>query len=295
MNPLLIKIQQYLSKATTGPTNIPEDILDEFARACREALRRQFNDPTREKFTLRMSNVGRPLCQLKLEAAGVVGESSPYTGKLTSLFGDLIEAMALAAMKAAGINIQSINEKVSMEIGGITLQGTYDVIIDGKLYDIKSVSKYQWDTKYGPAGGFDKILRDDPFGYVAQGYAYAYCKEIPFGGWIVINKNTAEWHICEAPSDASGELSKSCLALIDKNIRAIMTNEPFKREFNDELEYFRRKPTGNRILGSTCGWCKYKKTCWPDAKELPSLASEGMNPKTVYYTHIDDRWKDKVR
>ena len=291
MNPLLIKIQQYLSKATTGPTNIPDDILDEFARAAREALRRQFNDPVREKFTLRMSNVGRPLCQLKLERDGVVGETNPYTGKLTSLFGDLIEAMALCVMKAAGVNIQSINEKVSMEIGGITLQGTYDVIIDGKLYDIKSVSKYQWDTKYGPAGGFDKILGDDPFGYVAQGYAYAYCKGIPFGGWIVINKNTGEWHIVEAPEDKDGSRSKDSLRLIDKNIRAIISNEPFKREFTDEPEYFRRKPTGNRVLGSTCGWCKYKQSCWPGLKSLPALASEGQNPRTMDYTHIDDRWK----
>ena len=50
-----------------------------------------------------MSNVGRPLCQLQMEAKGIKGEGQPYNNKMRNTFGDLIEALSIFVMKSAGV------------------------------------------------------------------------------------------------------------------------------------------------------------------------------------------------
>ena len=54
--------------------------------------------------------------------------------------GDLLEAVAIAVMRGAGIEIEKLQEPVSLKIGGIELKGTYDVKINGRVWDIKSAS-----------------------------------------------------------------------------------------------------------------------------------------------------------
>lgn len=288
MNEILMRVQQYLAAANDGPVDLPESLIEEFGNACKNALRRQFTEPKREGFTIRMSNVGRPLCQLQMEAAGHKGNVRGYNARMVSLFGDVVEACAIALIQASGNNISDKFGRVSLPVGGITLEGTFDVVISGKLYDIKSCSKYQWDTKYGPNGSFERLLDGDDFGYVAQGYGYAKARGILFGGWIVINKNTGEWNILEAPP--IDKLPYDVLKKIEDNIIALKSNAPFKRQFVDVAETFRTKPTGNYVLGSTCSYCDFKDKCWPGVKELPSLPSSGSNKKMVYYTRIDPKW-----
>lgn len=283
-----MRIQQYLAAANDGPVDLSEKFIEEFGDACKTAIRRQFTEPARTKFTLRMSNVGRPLCQLQMEASGVKGTVRGYNMRMVSLFGDVIEAAAVALLQASGTEISERFEGVTLDVGGSQINGTFDVIIGGKLWDIKSCSKYQWDTKFGPEGSFERLIESDDFGYVAQGFGYAAAKNVPFGGWIVINKNTGEWHILAAP--ARDKLPYDVLKKIEDNVVAIKTGAPFKRCFTDEPEKFRTKPTGNRVLGSTCGFCDFKDKCWPDVKALPSLPSSGMNKKTMYYTHVDPKW-----
>ena len=45
--------------------------IDEAGEAFKDALRRQVTDRGKNDFYLRMSNVGRPLCQLQMAAKGV--------------------------------------------------------------------------------------------------------------------------------------------------------------------------------------------------------------------------------
>ena len=75
-----------------------------------------------DKFELRMSNVGRPLCQLQMEAKGIKGEGQPYNVKMRNTFGDIIEALAIFVMKSAGVNIKNEQKKVTYKFNGDQLK-----------------------------------------------------------------------------------------------------------------------------------------------------------------------------
>ena len=85
-----------------------------------------------------MSNIGRPLCQLQMEAKGVKGEGQPYNVRMRNTFGDLIEALSIFVMKSAGIKLKNEQKKVRYEFDGGKIDGKQDVEIDGKVWDIKS-------------------------------------------------------------------------------------------------------------------------------------------------------------
>ena len=72
-----------------------------------------------------------------------------------------------------------------------------------------------------------------------------------------------------------------------------LVQNKFERCFEPVEETFRKKPTGNKILGEECGWCKYRFKCWPSLKELPSLASQAKEPPMVAYIEIADEYKEK--
>ena len=143
-----------------------------------------------------MSNVGRPLCQLQMEAKGIKGEGQPYNNKMRNTFGDLIEALAIFVMKSAGVNVKNEQKKVTYKFNGDSIEGRQDVEIDEKIWDIKSASPYSFE-KFGEAGGLG--IKDDSFGYASQDFYIAKVKTKTL--WMdSYNKSTGEWTICETPS-----------------------------------------------------------------------------------------------
>ena len=261
--------------------------MQEFGEACKNALLKQFEDARRDKFEPRMSNIGRPLCQLQMESKGVKGEGQPYSNKMRNTFGDLIEALSIFVMKSANIKLKNEQKKVKYKFDGGEIEGRQDVEIDGKIWDIKSASPYSFDKKFGEAGGFSEVARDDSFGYVSQGFLYSESQKKNFGGWIVVNKSTGEWAVCETPASAE-EHKEKALNTAKDNYKAIKEGKPFKRCFSDVAETFRSKPTGNRVLGFVCSYCPYKLPCWGRDKLqlLPQQQSKGKNPKWVWYTSV---------
>lgn len=252
------QIDNYLLDALDGKASMSEDIIDRFGERCKDALKKQFNSKKRE-FTLRMSAIGRPLCQQQLEKAGAEQKPLPPSLKLKFTYGDMIEALVMAVMEAAGVNVESYQEEVHYKSGNTTIKGTLDVIIDGKVYDIKSASTHAF-KKFAHPEGFSKIVEDDPFGYVAQGYLYAAAKGIPFGGWIAYNKETGDIAVCNAP-DSNAQKTKA-LNKAAKNIDALVKDKPFKRQFKKVPEKFRNKITGNYTLSLNCRYCSFTKSCW---------------------------------
>jgi len=283
MNLILAQVQGFLQAAMDGKVEIDPKLIDEFADNVKAAVTRRFSEPNKHEFTLRASNVGRPTCQLQMEAAGATGDDPAYSDIMRNMFGDIIEQLAILVMRAARVDIRSTQGPIRINIGGIDLKGTYDIDIGGKIYDIKSCSKYAFNHKFGPRGGFMAIKNSDDFGYVAQGYLYAEAEKKPFGGWIAVNKETGEWAVTEAPDDG-GPYRHEALDKADAAIRTITTKQPFKRCFEDEQELFRGKPTGNTVLGTTCSFCQYKTKCWPGVQLRPQALSKAMSPKLVWYT-----------
>jgi hypothetical protein len=269
-------------------------VINEFGEACKQAFVKQFVEEREKEFRPRMSSIGKPLCQLQMEKSGAVAETPPYNAKMRFIFGDLIEALAVAILKSSGVKIDDFQKKVKYVLGKDEIKGTYDVKIMDKIWDIKSASPYSFQYKFGEAGGFDAMLKDDPFGYVSQGYLYAGADDKDFGGWIAINKSTGEWSVVETPINDSHHKQKA-LDQAKENLHALNTNAPFKRKFEDVEEFFNRKSTGNRVLAKECTFCAYKKPCWKNLQYLPQIESKAMNPKYFWYTKVKEENVDSSK
>ena len=107
MHPILYKVVRFLSEANLKKVEIDDQLIEDFGEACKASLRRQFTEDRKDGFTMRMSSIGRPLCQLQMEEEGASKEPPPYNLKMRFIFGDMIEALAMVILKASVVNVQS--------------------------------------------------------------------------------------------------------------------------------------------------------------------------------------------
>ena len=284
---IINRVQMFLAEANKASVEISDELIEEFGNACKDAFRKQFTEKRQKKFKYRMSNIGKPLCQLQMEKNGAAAEPMPYNAKMRNLFGDLIEASAITIMKASGIEVKDVQKKVKHKFKNSEISGTMDVKINNKIWDIKSASPYSFTNKFGESGGFDALKQDDAFGYIAQGYMYGEADKTEFGGWIVINKSTGEWCTTEVPPEDSSK--KETIKKVESNIDKLESDSSFKKCFSDVEEFFYKKPTGNRVLTVSCSFCPYKRPCWGNKIQyLPQQQSKSKNPKWVWYTEINN-------
>ena len=285
-------VENFLYDASRGEASLPPEVVKEFGESCQKAIEKQFNSNKRE-WRLRMSEVGKPLCQQQLGKQNVEYETE-YNAIVKFLLGDLIEAMAIAILRGAGIELEKIQEPVSLDIANIKLEGTYDVKIDGKIWDIKSASPASFSNKFGEYGGFERIKEQDTFGYVDQGFMYASGDKSKFGGWIAVYKVTGEFAVCEVPESQEEEISSSQKRIKDK-INKLNKNVKFKKGFEDTKEVYKartgkdkgiEKETGNRILNTICGYCGFRKHCWPNAEMHPKITSRAKAKPIIWYSKL---------
>lgn len=280
---ILFAVKDFLSRSWDGPVEIPDHLFTELKDNIEKAVRRQLTEPKRNDFRLMASNIGHPLCKLQHQQMGTPALPRPYSDKFKNIYGDVIEALAIFVLKAAGIKIDA--EQTRVETDGIS--GKLDVEIEGGIYDIKSTSQVQWDKKFGPNGGYSAVIKDDTYGYTAQGLIYEQGSGKPFKGWIPINKNTGEWNIIEIPEHM--ELAKTeALGKIENTKNVIRNKEPFQKCYEPVPEKFRNKATGNMVLDTVCSMCNYRNTCWPDAILRPQVGSVAKNARLVWYTEYHE-------
>ena len=288
-NQILENVQSFLKMATDDSVAVSDKLIDEFGEMCKDAFRKQFTNKREKSFRARMSNIGKPLCQLQMEKSNAKPEGQPYNNKMRNTFGDLIEALAVTIIKASGIKVDSTQKSVSYNMDKSKIDGTYDIEIGNSIYDIKSASPWAFEHKFGDEGGFNSIVEDDSFGYLSQGYLYSESENKRFGGWIVINKSTGEWLVTETPTEDE-KYKNIAINLSKENLHALDEGKPFRRCFSDIEETFRKIPTGNKVLGIVCSFCPYKFPCWGKDKlqYLPQQQSKGKSPKWVYYTEVNN-------
>jgi hypothetical protein len=287
---LLVSIQEFLDKAGQGEVELPDHLIQEFKDSCETAIKKQFSK--REGAKLRMSGIGRPVCQQILSMQDCPKESS-YNDIMRFLFGDLIEAVAMLVIKAAGIKVVGEQKPCSIVLDKENIKGTLDVILDEdgteKVWDIKSASPFSFDQKF--KNGYDKIKEDDPFGYIVQGHLYGEANNMPFGGWIVINKSTGEWAVVDAPEDI-GE-RKRVLQHADNIVKVVKRADFKKAKLKDDWETYRKDGeivrTKNRLMPKLCSFCEYKKHCWKDARFENKITSKAKSPPQVWYTRYVQR------
>ena len=280
-----LSLHQYLQDAVSGKSSMSDDTIKQVAADVADAMQRQFGSgKSRGDFTLRMSNVGRPTCQLwydknKPEAAIPL----PTTFVMNMMLGDIVEAVFKGLLREAGVKYED-TEKVTLDTGSDNISGSYDLIIDGAVDEIKSASDWSDRNKFD---SYESLADKDGFGYVPQlaGYAKATAKRA--GGWWVINKANGKFKYLPASGlNVDEEINK-----IKQTISKVKENK-FERCFEPVPETFRGKPTGNKVLNDGCKFCSYRFDCWDSLIELPAVKSQAKNPPTVAYVELTKEYRN---
>lgn len=281
-----IKIHRYLEDVRRGKRGMSDATIARIIKDVKEAVEKQFNQDQR-KFTLRMSNIGRPYCQLWFDKNQPEEGLEPSANFLMNMMiGDIVEAVFKGVLTEAGVEF-SDGFKSTLELGKHKIDGTHDLIMDKRVDDIKSASPWSYKNKFRD---YETLKSHDSFGYVGQLAGYSKALGVDVGGWWVINKATGEfkyvsaWDMAVDKQDILDDIQDKADKL-DRN--------KFERCFKPIEETFHKKPTGNKILAEECVWCKYRYKCWPSLQELPSLSSQAKDKPMVAYIEIADEHKEK--
>ncbi len=275
-HPAELALHQYMSDAVNGNSTMSEATINQVATDVADALKRQFGGgKSRDDFKLRMSNVGRPNCQLwYAKNKPEVALPFPTTFIMNMMLGDIVEAVFKGLLKEAGVDYQD-NTKVTLELDNTSINGEYDIVINDAVDDIKSASNWSYQNKFE---SYDTLAAGDGFGYIAQLAGYAKAAGKKAGGWWVVNKANGEFKYVPATGlDVDTEVAK-----IQDTVTTVEENK-FERCFAPVEEKFRGKETGNKVLNDGCKFCSYRFDCWDTLTERPAVMSKAKVPPTVSY------------
>lgn len=252
-----------------------KEILSKMDGDITEALNKQIFSKTQQKSsTLRMSNLGTP-CETRLWKDINTPIDSPLRGSdvMKFLYGDILEALLVML---AGVSGHTIRDQ-QMEVSVMGVKGHIDGILHGMLIDIKSASDFSY-RKFAKGGG---LLDDDGFGYLSQLSSYLYAlqdyeelKVKDKAGFLVINKVTGE--ICLDVYDMKTLLENKRDEVMGRISLANQKDEPTFRMPDRPVS----GTSPNRQVHFSCGFCPYKKSCFPD------LRSFRYSNRTVHLTHV---------
>jgi len=273
------KVLDQLSNNEGDTLDIDDSWIEDAGEAFKDALRRQFAKREDEDFRLRMSNIGKPLCQLQMAKSGAKKERKDYNFIMRMLHGDAVECIMDVILKIAKANITGSKDKVVLELEGTTVKGEDDVEIDNKVYDIKTCSPFAFERKWKM--GLPALKANDDFGYVGQLVGYSEAKSKKAGGWIVVCKSTGQVLVMDA--DFSKDEKDTVLQEMQMKATALKEDWSFDRCFEPVDDFFNKKYTGSKKLPTSCNWCDFKKSCWPKAQLLPQPNSWAKQPKKNWY------------
>ena len=278
-----LALHRYMDDAANGKSTMSSETIQQIATDIMSALARQFGEREPRKFKLRMSNVGRPTCQLwfeKNKPEAAQPKSSNFV--MNMMLGDIVEAVFKGLLKEAGVKYGDSDSVTLTLSDGTEINGTYDLVIDGAVDDVKSASDWSYRNKFD---SYDSLSSGDGFGYIGQLAGYAKATGQRAGGWWVVNKANGKFKYIPATGiDIDQEV-----AHIEETAKKVEANE-FERCFEPEDEYFYKKPTGNKILNKNCTFCDYRNACWPNLIEAPQVKSKAKFPKLVQYVELKEEY-----
>jgi|TARA_E500000178_G_C17024447_1_gene757247 hypothetical protein len=279
-HPAELAIHSFLQKVMLGETSMDKATIDLVAKDVQEAMARQFSGEKRT-FRLRMSNIGRKRCQLWFDKNSPESKlaDSPFF-IINMILGDIIEAVFKGLLRASKVEFED-SEHVELQTKRKKVEGTYDLVLNGKVDDVKSASPWAYENKFTD---FATLQGKDSFGYVSQLVGYAKAKGVPVGGWWVINKANGNFkYVSASDVDMDSEYEK-----IEDTISYIEDDEPFERCYEPVEETYYGKPSGNMKLGIECSLCNYREKCWDNLQVLPSKVSRSSNPPLINYVKLAD-------
>jgi len=274
-----LALHRYMDDAANGKSTMSVETINQIGQDIKLALARQFGERKPRDFKLRMSNVGRPTCQLwfeKNKPEAAQPKSSNFV--MNMMLGDIVEAVFKGLLTEAGVEYGHSDNVTLTLSDGTEINGTYDLVIDEAVDDVKSASDWSYRNKFD---SYDSLASGDGFGYIGQLAGYAKATGKRAGGWWVVNKANGKFKYIPATGiDIDKEV-----AHIEETAKKVEANE-FERCFEPEDEYFYKKPTGNKILNKNCTFCDYRNACWPNLIEAPQVKSKAKFPKLVQYVEL---------
>ena len=219
----------------------------------------RFSKPQEPRGYLSLSSIGTP-CKRKLwYRINQPTSAEPLSANmlLKFFFGDMIEELVLAIVKASGHSVTG--EQTRMNVHGI--RGHRDCVIDGMTVDVKSASPYSF-KKFAEGN----LRQDDPFGYISQLSSYVYAgKDDPLvtdknrGAFLVIDK--VNGYICLDMYDFTEELET-------KEEEMLAAKELVAGEIPEDRipPVPQSKTSPNTKLAMSCGFCEFRKVCWPEVR-----------------------------
>lgn len=223
------------------------------------------------EFTLRMSNIGKPMRQLwyesKAEPSSFVADGAT---QIKFLYGHILEEIVLMLVRAAGHTVTDEQKEVTVK----GIKGHIDCKINGEVVDVKTASRIAFNKfKDG------RLPEDDPFGYMSQLAGYEEAEQTDQGGFLVINKESGELCFYQ-PED----LDKPNINTRIKNIKeALKLNTPPPRCYESVPD----GKKGNMKLNKNCSYCPYKFDCYKDANDGQGLRGFKYANGITYLTHVE--------
>ena len=230
----LLSTQEY----TGDLDKVADQVGEEVAEAIKVAL-----TPREKKTGLRMSGIGRCERAQWYQYKGYEGEEIEGRVYLTFLTGHVMEAVLLGLVELSGHTVTNKQAKHTLE----GINGSQDCHIDGELVDVKTASKYSFETKFKDEG-----IKDDMFGYIKQLSAYGKSNNKETGYFLALNKNNSELKLCKQ------ELEKDIdTFIVDLKEKMELDNPPMRIAKATSFE-----KSGRERLSMTCAFCGFKDHCY---------------------------------
>jgi len=242
---------------------------------------KRFSKPQEPRGYLSLSAVGTP-CKRKLwykVNQPAIGEPLSADLLLRFFYGDMIEELILAMVRASGHKLEGSQDR--LDVYGI--RGHRDCIIDGMTVDVKSCSPSAFKKfKKGT------LRDDDTFGYISQLSSYVYAgKDDPLvtnkthGAFLAVDKVSGE--ICLDVYDFTEDLeTKEAEMLAAKELVA----GDMPKDVIPPVPQSTTSP--NTKLASNCRFCEFKKVCWPNLRIF-----EYAEGRLEYLVHVEKEPKVK--
>jgi CRISPR/Cas system-associated exonuclease Cas4 (RecB family) len=238
-----------------------EAITKYLAESISKVAEDRFSKPQEPRGYLSLSALGDPCERSLWYKVNMSDKAEPLTPESlgTFFYGDLLEAFIIAVVKASGHSVEG--EQDRLDVHGV--KGHRDVVIDGMTVDVKSASSF----------GFEKFAKgnlreEDPFGYISQLSSYVYAgKDDPKvtdktrGAFLAVKKD--RFKLALDVYDFTEEL-KVKESEIEKK-KALVSGEIPDERIPPVPQ---SKTSPNTKLGTKCGYCQFRKLCWPEARKF---------------------------
>ena len=229
-----------------------EENLHSFTEGLKDILRDRLRSQPPREHALRFSALGKPDRQQWLESRGVKGEEMEGKTYFKFLYGHVIEALILFLAKEAG---HSVTDE-QREVEALGVKGHIDAIIDGVVVDVKSASPHGY-KKFKDGN----VVNDDPFGYIPQISGYSNILT-PDQGPAFIAFDKVDGSICVSAVPVSVAKDHQPEVRIT-HLKEVLADDCMPNPCYTPVPDGK---SGNEKLATGCSYCKFKKTCWPEAR-----------------------------